>query len=83
MVDTDSGKLTRTEAEKSGCLAGDDCGCSGFEITRNGANCVILYGTLPSAVTPRIQEAHVFGGHLWAEFVEADLFGESEKRVQK
>lgn len=31
---------------------------------------------VPSDVTPRIQEAHIFLGHLWAEFVEADLFGD-------
>jgi len=31
---------------------------------------------IPSDITPRIQEAHIFLGHLWAEFVEADLFGE-------
>lgn len=30
---------------------------------------------VPSEITPRIQEAHIFLGHLWAEFVEAGLFG--------
>lgn len=34
---------------------------------------------VPSDVTPRIQEAHIFLGHLWAEFVEADLFGDKSK----
>ncbi|MCI8431476.1 MAG: SIS domain-containing protein, partial [Lachnospiraceae bacterium] len=29
---------------------------------------------VPSEITPRIQEAHIFLGHLWAEFVEANLF---------
>ena len=29
---------------------------------------------VPSDVTPRIQEAHIFLGHLWAEFVEKQLF---------
>jgi len=33
---------------------------------------------VPSDITPRIQEAHIFLGHLWAEFVEADLFGEGK-----
>lgn len=28
---------------------------------------------VPSEITPRIQEAHIFLGHLWAEFVEASL----------
>ena len=31
---------------------------------------------VPSQITPRIQEAHIFLGHLWAEFVEAKLFGD-------
>ncbi len=31
---------------------------------------------VPSDITPRVQEAHIFLGHLWAEFVEADLFGD-------
>ncbi len=30
---------------------------------------------VPSEITPRIQEAHIFLGHLWAEFVESKLFG--------
>lgn len=29
---------------------------------------------VPSGVTPRIQEAHIFLGHLWAEYVESQLF---------
>lgn len=29
---------------------------------------------VPSRITPRIQEAHIFLGHLWAEFVENGLF---------
>lgn len=33
---------------------------------------------IPSTVTPRIQEAHIFLGHLWAEFVESDLFGDGK-----
>lgn len=32
---------------------------------------------VPSVVTPRVQEAHIFLGHLWAEFVEQTLFGEN------
>lgn len=34
---------------------------------------------VPSDITPRIQEAHIFLGHLWAEFVEADLFGDGNE----
>lgn len=34
---------------------------------------------VPSKITPRIQEAHIFLGHQWAEFVEADLFGRDEQ----
>ncbi len=29
---------------------------------------------VPSQITPRIQEAHIFLGHLWAEYVEHRLF---------
>ncbi len=29
---------------------------------------------IPSDMTPRIQEAHIFVGHLWAEYVEEHLF---------
>lgn len=39
---------------------------------------------VPSRITPRIQEAHIFLGHLWAEFVEHSLFGggdEPEKSI--
>ena len=28
----------------------------------------------PSEITPRIQEAHIFIGHFWAEFVESKIF---------
>lgn len=31
---------------------------------------------VPSAITPRIQEAHIFLGHLWAEYVEHTMFGD-------
>ena len=31
---------------------------------------------VPSIITPRIQEAHIFLGHLWAEYVEHTLFGD-------
>lgn len=33
---------------------------------------------VPSKITPRIQEAHIFLGHLWAEFVEWKLFTKDE-----
>jgi len=33
---------------------------------------------VPSAITPRIQEAHIFLGHLWAEFVEHTLYGKEK-----
>lgn len=33
---------------------------------------------IPSKITPRIQEAHIFIGHLLAEYVEHKLFGENE-----
>lgn len=29
---------------------------------------------VPSSITPRIQEVHIFLGHLWAEYVESQLF---------
>lgn len=29
---------------------------------------------VPSQITPRIQEAHIFLGHLWAEYVESALY---------
>ena len=32
--------------------------------------------TVPSKITPRIQEAHIFIGHTIAEYVEHKLFGE-------
>ena len=31
---------------------------------------------VPSKITPRIQEAHIFIGHTIAEYVEHKLFGE-------
>ncbi len=31
---------------------------------------------IPSFVTPRIQEAHIFIGHIIAEYVEHRMFGE-------
>lgn len=30
---------------------------------------------VPSRITPRVQEAHIFLGHLWAELVEHSLYG--------
>ena len=33
---------------------------------------------VPSKITPRIQEAHIFIGHTMAEYVENQLFGVSE-----
>lgn len=33
---------------------------------------------VPSNITPRIQEAHIFLGHLWAEYVESKLFAKGE-----
>lgn len=30
--------------------------------------------SVPSTITPRIQETHIFLGHLWAEYVESTLF---------
>lgn len=44
---------------------------------RNGLCDYVL--NVPSNITPRIQEAHIFLGHLWAEFVEADLFGDGKR----
>ncbi len=32
---------------------------------------------VPSKITPRIQEAHIFIGHLWAEYVEHSLYVKS------
>lgn len=39
---------------------------------------VILHA--PSTVTPRIQECHIFLGHMLAEYVEAALFPKTEER---
>ena len=33
---------------------------------------------VPSQITPRIQEAHIFLGHIWAEYVEHCLFRKEE-----
>lgn len=33
---------------------------------------------VPSAITPRIQETHIFIGHLWAEYVETMLYGDKK-----
>lgn len=33
---------------------------------------------VPSLITPRIQEAHIFIGHVIAEYVEHKIFGENE-----
>lgn len=30
--------------------------------------------SIPSTITPRIQETHIFLGHLWAEYVESKLY---------
>lgn len=35
---------------------------------------------VPSMITPRIQEAHIFIGHLLAEYVEHKMFGVTERR---
>ena len=35
---------------------------------------------IPSLITPRIQEAHIFIGHVIAEYVEYQLFGKEEQR---
>jgi len=36
---------------------------------------------IPSDITPRIQEAHIFIGHLICEYVEYKLFGDNEKKI--
>lgn len=36
---------------------------------------------VPSKITPRIQEAHIFIGHTMAEYVEHKLFGEGERNT--
>lgn len=36
---------------------------------------------VPSLITPRIQEAHIFIGHVIAEYVEYQLFGKEEQRI--
>lgn len=38
---------------------------------------------IPSRITPRIQEAHIFLGHLWAEFVENSLYGGRDHETDK
>ena len=35
---------------------------------------------VPSKETPRIQEAHIFIGHLWAGYVEYKMYGEQGKK---
>lgn len=35
---------------------------------------------IPSKITPRIKEAHIFIGHLLAEYVENRMFGQNEKQ---
>lgn len=35
---------------------------------------------IPSNITPRIQEAHIFMGHLFCEYVEHELFSENKKK---
>lgn len=35
---------------------------------------------VPSNITPRIQEAHIFIGHLICEYVEHELFSENKKK---
>ena len=37
---------------------------------------------VPSKMTPRIQEAHIFIGHTIAEYVEYQLFGEGENETE-
>ena len=59
---------------------------------RNGITAVLMTGgtqlngkdgtpdyviKVPSFITPRIQEAHIFIGHVMAEYVEHKMFGES------
>lgn len=39
----------------------------------DNADCVI---NVPSKNTPRIQEAHIFIGHLWAEYIEREIIKE-------
>lgn len=33
---------------------------------------------VPSSMTPRIQEAHIFIGHLWAEYAETAIYGDKK-----
>ena len=35
----------------------------------------------PSKITPRIQECHIFLGHLLAEYVEAELFPQNKEKL--
>ena len=35
---------------------------------------------IPSLITPRIQEAHIFVGHVLAEYVEWRMFGEGKSQ---
>lgn len=46
-------------------------GSSGGRMAAEADHCV----TIPSADTPRIQEAHILLGHIWSEMVEQALFG--------
>jgi len=47
-------------------------GKSGGKLSTAAEHCI----RIPSDETPRIQEAHILTGHILAELVEAELFGE-------
>lgn len=48
-------------------------GLNGKSVLKEAADYII---SVPSLVTPRIQEAHIFIGHVLAEYVENKMFGE-------
>jgi len=58
-------------AREIGVLAVALTGGTGGDIPQHSDYCVCV----PSPDTPRIQEAHAFIAHTWAEFVEEQLFG--------
>lgn len=58
-------------AKKSGILSVMLMGDHSHAEVNEAADCVIK---VPSKITPRIQEAHIFLGHLWAEYVESSLY---------
>ena len=50
---------------------------TGNEDISNVSDVVDYIIEIPSGITPRVQEAHIFIGHVMAEYVESKMFGNS------